>query len=629
MQNNDSEYLLSLKQQGLALMKGNCLAEAKVLFEKICDASPDDAEAWHHLSGIHIMMGNLDEAGDCCRRLIELRPDYTQARLNLGNIFYLQGNLDAAVKEYQCVLNIDQNDAGVHNNLGTILESLGRFDEATAHYEKSIQINPNIPETQSNLGNILLYYHKDRLSEALDCYQRALRLKPDMVAAHNGLGNLYRFQGKHDEALASFQEALRCDPGNAVVHSNLLYMLCYCPEYDVATLFAEHARWGEAHCRDTTHITAHTNVPDKGKRLRIGYVSADFRNHPVGIFIEQVLSHHDKSRVEIFCYSNHGLRDELTERLRIHADHWRDILAQPDETVAEQVRRDGIDILVDLAGHTAGNRLLTFALKPAPIQVTWLSYVATTGLKTMDYIIADRFIIPPQHECYYVEQVMRLPRGYLCFTPPNLAIEVSPLPAESRKEVTFGCFNNLSKLTPDVIATWSNILRAIPHSRLFLKSTGFNDEETGRHFQKLFSAHGVRDKQLILAGQSPRDEFLAAYSDVDIGLDPFPYNGGTTTVEALWMGVPVVTLSGDRFVSRVGESIMTNLGLEKCVTNSKEDYITEAIALASDLPRLAKLRRGLRSQLLNSPLCDGPGFTRDLEAAYRTMWEAWCQIQPQ
>ena len=342
-----------------------------------------------------------------------------------------------------------------------------------------------------------------------------------------------------------------------------------------------------------------------------------------------MLARHDKQRFEVFCYSNHSINDDVTVRLRRHADGWRDIVGQTDDAVAQRIREDGIDILVDLAGHTAGNRLLTLALKPAPVQATWIGYIATTGLKAVDYIIGDRYVIPPQDERYYVEQAVRLPHCFLCFTPPQLPIEVSPLPALSGAGITFGCFNNTAKLTPQTIAAWARLLSALPRSRLFLKSTGFGDELTRAHYRDLFAAHGVEAERLKFAGPSPRHEYLAAYREVDVGLDPFPFNGGTTTVEALWMGVPVVTLRGDRFVSRMGESIMMNLGLEECVAGTEDAYIAEAVALASDLPRLAGLRQRLREQLLNSPLCDGPGFARDLETSYRTMWKAWCHTQQQ
>jgi len=691
--NSSEHHIGALKAQGLDLLKNNRLAEARALFAKICDIDSSDAEAWYVLSGINGRLGNIEEAGECSRRVIALRPDHSEAHANLGNVLFFQGNYDAAAKHYQTALRINPNQAGTYNNLGNLFKAMGRVDDAASHYRQALRLNPNLAEVHinlgtvlsaqgrldealmcyrkalrlapnnatahSNLGNLLktldrgdeaeasygkalrldprlpeahnnlgsLLVDQARLDEAMACFQEALRLKPDFVQAYNNMGNVYTRQGNHDEALACFREALRLDPGNAIAHSNLLFLLCYRSDYDVETLFAEHVRWGEMHGRDPREFPAHGNSPDGNRRLRIGYVSADFRNHPVGHFIEQVIAHHDKRRFEIFCYYNYAKNDDITARLRRHADHWRSIIGWTDEAVARQIREDGIDILVDLAGHTAGNRLLTFALKPAPVQATWMSYIATTGLKAIDYIIANRFIIPPQDERYYVERVVRLPHSFLCFTPPHFPIEVSPPPALSRGEITFGCFNSTAKLTTSVIAAWARILLALPRSRLFLKSGGFGDELSRARYRKLFAEHGVAPERLKFAGLSPRGEYLAAYNEVDIGLDPFPYNGGTTTVEALWMGVPVITLSGDRFVSRMGESIMMNLGLAECVAATEDEYIAKALGLASDLPRLAELRGRLRAQLLASPLCDGPGFTRDLEAAYRQMWTAWCRSQ--
>jgi protein O-GlcNAc transferase len=657
----NKEHISSLKAQGLALLRGNRLGEAKALYTQVCHTSPDDVEAWYMLSSVNGMLGDMEEAGNCCRRVIALQPDHSEAYVNLGNVLFHQGKPDEALMQYQKALKINPNHAGAYCNSGNIQKASGHADEAIESYKRAIALQPDNAVTYYNLGTLLNDRHQ--LKEAVDCFQRAialkpdyaeaynnlglalkeqgnlneakrdiqhaLRLKPDLPLIHNNLGNVYKLQGKLDEALACFQEALRLDPRYAAAHSNLLFVLNYHADYDAETLYAEHVRWGEMHGRNSGEFVPHGNVPDEGRRLRVGYICADFRNHPVGIFIEQVLAHHDKKRFEIFCYSNHAINDDVTVRLRRHADGWRDIVGQTDEAVARRIREDGIDILVDLAGHTAGNRLLTLALKPAPVQATWIGYIATTGLKAVDYIIGDRYVTPPQDARYYVEQVVRLPHSFLCFTPPRLPIEVSPLPALSRAAITFGCFNNTAKLTPQVIATWAKLLLHFSRSRLFLKSVGFGDELTRAHYRGLFAAHGVQTERLEFAGHSPRNEYLAAYHQVDIGLDPFPFNGGTTTVEALWMGVPVITLRGDRFVGRMGESIMTTLGLAECVAETEDAYIAKAIALASDLPRLVELRSHLRAQLLNSPLCDGPGFTRNLEAAYRNMWETWCRTRLQ
>jgi protein O-GlcNAc transferase len=620
---DDKEYIKALKARGLSLLHKNRLEEAKALFLQACDLDPKDVETWIALGNVNGQLGHLDEAETCCRRALELRPDIGVIHSNLGNVYKLQGYLDKALSCYREALRLSPDSAMAHTNLGILFKMMGQIDEAKTFLQHAVRLDPTSADAYNNLGN--LFFDYGQLDKALMCFREALRLKPHSAAIYNNLGNVYQMQGRLDEASVSFREALRIAPHNAIAHSNLLFMSSYRADTDMAALFAEHVRWGEIHGHRSTELIEHINIPDADRRLRLGYVSADFRNHPVGFFIEQVLAQHDKKRFEIFCYSNLAINDDLTMRLRRHADYWRDVVGQTDEAVAQLIREDRIDILVDLAGHTGGNRLLTFALKPAPVQATWMSYIATTGLRAIDYIIADRFVIPPQDERYYVEQVMRLPHRFLCFTPPRLPIEVSPLPALSGEGITFGCFNNAAKLTPPVIATWAKLLLAFPQSRLFLKSVGFGDEQTKAHYRSLFTGHGVQEERLKFAGGSPYNEYLAAYHEVDIGLDPFPYNGGTTTTESLWMGVPVITLRGDRFVSRMGDSIMMNLGLEECVAETEDAYIDKAMALAVDLQRLAELRGRLRNRLLTSPLCDGPGFTRDLEAAYRTMWEAWCR----
>lgn len=625
MIDSNQDRINALKAQGFACLRNNSLEDAKTLFTNICDINPADVEAWIALGNINGQLGRLDDAAACCERAMALRPEIAVIHSNLGNIYKLQGRLDEALASYQEALRLDPRNAMAHSNLGILLKTMERLDEATAHLQDALRLDPRLAEAHNNLGNI--FFNQGRLDEALACFQEALRLRPNFVQGHSNLGLVYQAQGRLDEALACYREAVRLDPRKAIPHSNLLYLLNYHEGYDPQTIFAEHVRWGEMHGRGLSDLTAHNNIPAMDRRLRVGYVSADFRNHPIGYFLEAVLAHHDKTQFETFCYSNHAIVDDTTQRLRMDADHWRNIVGQPDEEVALQIRRDGIDILIDLAGHTKGNRLLTFALKPAPIQATWIGYPTTTGLKAMDYIIADRFVIPPQDERYYVEQVVRLPNAYECFTPPHFSIEVSPLPALSQQTITFGCFNNASKLTPAVIATWAKLVLSVPNSRLFLKYRGFGDEEVQQYYRALFARHGVAPERIRFAGHSPRNELLAAYQEMDIALDPFPYNGGLTTLEALWMGVPVISLRGNCFVSRIGETVLMNIGLKECVADSEDAYVAKALALAADLPRLAELRSRLRSRLLDSPLCDGAGFTRDLEAAFRAMWKSWCQTQ--
>lgn len=617
----------ALKQLGLNLAHSNRLEQAKVILTEVCRACPEDVEAWVMLGNVNGQLGHMEDAEQCCRRILGLEPDIPAVHCNLGNVYFLQGRLAEAQACYEEALRLDPDYAHVHTNLGDLFKTLGRTGEATRCFQEAVRLNPSLAEAHNNLGG--MYSDQGRIEDAFVCFNEALRLKPDFPQAHNNLGKLYTGISRLDKAHSHFQAALRLDPRFSIAHSNLLYVSNYRANSSIESLFVEHVRWGQIHGKESTALLSHGNVPNSGRRLRIGYVSADFRNHPVGYFIEQVMANHDKTGYEVFCYSNHAIQDELTSRLRAHACQWRSIVGHTDEAVARQIRDDDIDILIDLSGHTSANRLTVFARRPAPVQATWMGYIATTGLKSMDYIIGDRYVIPTADERYYLEQVVRLPDSYLCFNPPDVPIDVAAQPPGLSRHITFGSFNNPAKLTREVIAVWAEILRAVPDSRLFFKYGGFDDEEARTYYRSQFSAHGIPEARLGFSGRGPRKALLNAYNDVDIALDPFPYNGGTTTVEALWMGVPVVCLRGDRFVGRVGESILTTAGLADCVTDSTDMYIEKAVALAADVSHLTDLRRRLRGQLLASPLCDGASFTKNLEAAYRRMWEAWCHTQVQ
>ena len=631
------------------------------LIERAIAAKPDFAEACNNIANIYLELGQLESAIAKYRQAIDISPKLVEAHYNLATIYQTQHHLDDAKRHYQEALMIKPDLVEARQKLGDVLrlsaqtappnpedadlppevslqrlqqraiqsynqavihESQGQQNEAITCYRQALAIKPDFPEAYNNLGNLLM--SEERLTEALVCFINTISLNSNSVHACNNIGNVLKNMGRLVEASESIQEALRLDPGSATAHSNLLSIICYRSDFDESTLFAEHVRWGEIHGRNPAEIIAHENIPDTKRRLRIGYVSPDFRHHPVGYFIDQVLAHHDKSEFEIFCYGNQSRDDDVTARLRSYVDHWCDIAGQPDEAVIQKIRSDGIDILVDLAGHTGRNSLTVFARKPAPVQVTWIGNPSTTGLRTMDYIIADRFAIPPQEERFYVEKVVRLPNAYECFSPPDFPLEPSPLPALTSGKLTFGCLNNNCKITEAVIACWSKLLHALPGARLYLKYQAYGDPSVRQRYHELFSSHGIDIDRITLSGYSPRKEFLAAYNGVDIGLDPFPYNGGLTTLEAMWMGVPVVSLRGHRFVGRMGETLLNNAGLGECVADSEEEYIAKAISLASNLTRLAEMRSRLRSQLLNSPLCDGAGFTRELESAFRGMWETWC-----
>ena len=470
-------------------------------------------------------------------------------------------------------LELKPDYAGVHNNLGVALIAMGNLDEAVA------------------------------------CYRRALELKPDYVEAHNNLGTALKDQGKLDEAVACHRRALELKQDNVIAHSNLLITLQYRTGVTLAALAEAHAEYDRQHAAALlAAIPQHAKVRDCRGRPRLGFVSPDLRRHPVGSFLIRVLENFDQDQLEAICYSDLIVKDDLTHRFQAAATEWRDVFGMSDERLAEQIRADRIDILFDLAGHTGYNRLLVFARKPAPIQVSWIGYEGTTGLAAMDYLLADHLMIPEGSERHYRESVLRMPDGYLCYDPPETAPPVGPLPSLKNGFATFGSFNNLAKITPEVVSVWAEILRGAPTARLVMKYRGLGDQTVRDRYHEFFAAHGVDSQRLDLLPWSSYADYLATYHQVDVTLDPFPFSGSTITCESLWMGVPVVTCPGETFASRHSLSHLSIVGLTETIAQDLDEYVEVAVSLAGDLPRLAVLRAGLRERMAASPLCDGKRF---------------------
>jgi predicted O-linked N-acetylglucosamine transferase (SPINDLY family) len=486
-----------------------------------------------------------------------------------------------------------------------------------------VALKPGFAEAHYNLGNALK--ENNLLGEAAACFRRALELNPDYAVAHNNLGSTLREAGDVAAAIACFAEAERLLPRSVVACSNRLLAMHYDPRSTPELILAAHRDFDRRFGTPALPPGPHDNQPDAERRIRVGYVSADLRAHPVGYFLLPVLPAHDRRRVEVVCYADSRTADALTQRLRTASDVWRVTAGLGHDDLARQVRDDRIDILVDLAGHTAKNRLPMFAQRPAPVQVTWAGYVGTTGMAAIDYLLSDERETPAGTDDRHVETVVRMPDGYVCYAPPDDAPAVAPLPAGRRGAVTFGCYNNLAKVGAGVLALWARILAALPDARLVLKTHALGDPDTAERYRGLAAAAGIAPQRLLLQGASPHRELLAAYGAIDLALDPFPYSGGLTTLESLWMGVPVVTLGGDSFAARHSLSHLTTAGWPELIAGGADDYVDIAVGLARDLPRLARLRAELRPRLAASPLCDGPRFTRHLEAAYRDMWRRWCQ----
>lgn len=609
---------------GLMLASQGWPNEAIFHYECALSLNPEDATAHYNLGNMFKAQGRLDEAITQYERALSLNPDDARSHNNIGLVLASQGRLDEATSHYQRALSLNPDAANAHNNLGNVLKAQGRLDEAIAQYECALSLNPGDSMTHNNLGNALRA--KNRIDRAITHYERALSVDPDNTLAHKNLGSVLALQGRMVHATTHLERALSLQPDNVTTHNSLLLILNYMSDKNPATVYAAHqdfARRWEAPLASL--IQAHTNDRSPDRRLRIGYVSSEFRQHSVAYFIEPVLAHHDKERFEVFCYSNNPMEDDVTERLKSHADHWRCVAGFSDEQAAQHIRTDQVDILIDLNGHSGSTCLLVFARKPAPVQITWLGYPNTTGLSAMDYRLTDQFADPPgMTEHLHSEKLVRLPECFSCYQPLRDAPEVSGLPAWEKEYVTFGSFNNLAKITPEVIAVWARVLCAVPGSRLVIKNPALGGNAAQQALRKAFTELGVAAEHLQLLGHDPAQKaHLEHYWNIDIGLDTFPYNGTTTTCEALWMGVPVVTLAGRTHAARVGVSQMNNLGLTECIARTPDDYISTAVQLAGNREYLDTLRKALRSRMAASPLLDEQRFTSNLEQAYRLMWHDW------
>jgi protein O-GlcNAc transferase len=460
------------------------------------------------------------------------------------------------------------------------------------------------------------------LDEAIASYRQALALQPDLPEAHNNLGNALCEKGQLDEAIAALRQAIALQPTDPEAHSNLVATLNCHPGFDAEAIAEEQRHWNRQHAEPLRScIRPHFNERTSGRRLRIGYVSPDFHGHAVGRFLLPLLANHDHHDFEVFAYAQVPVPDAMTLQLRAHADQWHSLVGLSDEQAAALIRDHQIDILVDLALHTAHNRLLVFARKPAPVQVTYLAYAGSSGLRTMDYRLSDPFLDPPgMDQSAYSEQTIRLPQTYWCYQPVHTP-PIAPLPALGAGHITFGCLNSFRKVNEPVLEIWTRLLRAVPQARLLLHAAeGTHRQRTADLLLKL----GIDPRRLRFVGKVPLPEYVQLYGQIDIALDPFPYGGGTTTCDALWMSVPVISLRGNTAVGRAGLSLLSNIGLPELVAQTPEEYVRIAADLANDLPRLRALRSSLRTRMEQSPLMDAPRFARDVEAAYRTMWRQWC-----
>lgn len=615
-----------------ACRKAGLFTEARAALMSLLQVAGDDLVTLNNAGGVFRELGELQSALDCYRRVLELRPELPEALNNAAVLLEDMERYDEAQDFLERALAVSPEFSEALTNLGNFYGRQNDAEKAIACFRKALEIDPDASDAARNLAQAL--YLLGALDSALETSQLAARITPEDPNAHNSVGNILSALGRHDEAWQCYEKALEIDPEHLVAFSNRLFTANYSSRLSPEGDLAEARRYGKLVSRKAQPFGSWKVSRDPIRVLRIGIVSGDLLEHPVAFFCESVLraliEFPEPKRFEIFAYSNNSQTDWLTARIRGVCSAWRSIHALPDDKVAELIHGDQIDILIDLSGHTGMNRLPVFAWRPAPIQVTWLGYFATTGVNAIDYFIADPWCLPQTHEPFFVEKILRLPSTRLCFTVPDEPVAVSPLPVGANGFVTFGCFNNLSKLSDPVIELWSEILEAVPGSRLMLKARQLGEASVRAALVKRFAACGVSPQQLILETPSTRREYLRAFQNVDIALDPFPYTGGTTTVESLWMGVPVLTLAGKTLLGRQGVGILANVGLNDWIASSRDDYKRRAIALAGDSARLALLRAGLRDRLVHSPLCDATQFATDFGSALRSAWVRWCddRIEP-
>jgi protein O-GlcNAc transferase len=652
----DGDFAPIHANRARALGALNRADDAIMAWQRALALQPDDHAGQLALAALLWRAGKKEQAADAYRRAIAIRPDIIEAYCDLTIVLAGLGRSDEALEVASRAVNVRPDHALAHNNLGILFKEHGQTSEALAAYRRAIELKPDLAEAPVNLGNLLCEI--GRPEEAIVAHNQALAINPDLANAWTGLGNAHYECARFDEAIAAHRKAFALDPnhsmalnnlGNALVaagqtseavdslgrslairpdpgvYANRLYAIWFDSRFDAASILREHRDWNERYARPlAAEIRPHANDRGPDRPLRIGYVSPHLYWMTVGSNLLPLLIHHDRTQFEVFCYSSSARKpDQMTGQLAGHADHWRDIAKLTDEQAAEMIRADRIDILIDLAVQMPPSRMLTFARKPAPVQVTYLGYCGTTGMDAMDYRLSDRYFDPPGSEVgRYSERTVLLPHGYWAYEPCGPMPEVGPLPALAAGHVTFGSMNQVSKPSLATRDLWAKVLLAVPGSRMLIHAA------PGSHRDRLcqqFFAQGVAADRIMFQERKPWVDYARTFNRIDIALDSLPNNGGIASCDALMMGVPLITRAGNTSVGRAGSSILNNIGLPELIAETPGQFVQIASGLAADLPRLAALRAGLRQRMEQSPLRDHKTFARDIETAYRQMWREWCR----
>jgi protein O-GlcNAc transferase len=608
-------------------------AAAQASYEKAIALKPDWASAHASLGQILGLIGDFDLAIASCKHAISLDVNLSESHFHLAHALWGQGKRIEALISYRMAVILKPQWPEAHHSLGCALSCIGRLDEAITAFRAATALEPTSAEAHTSLGAVLIQKgfvtkNYEFMREADTCFRHALVLKPNWPEAHANLAaSPLRTGLDHSEVMALYERTLELRPNGLLDHQGRLYahqcsaVLTPMQWRDALTKFARI-------CFLPCEFPRFENALDPEKVLRVGYISPDFRNHSCAWFIEPLLDSHNRANVEIYCYFTAFQADNVTLRLKALADHWHDLRGMDTETITGLIRSHHIDILVDLAGHTSGNSLSVLHRKAAPVQSTWLGFPGSTGLSAIDYRLSDPWLTPADSKEYFSETLIKLDRPSHCYRPSAEAPNVDPLPAETNNYLTFGSFNNLAKLSPETIALWAKVLHAVEYSQLTLKSFQLGDLEVCRQVRESFAQQGIDEARLHLLHATPTlVSHLNSYHQIDIALDTFPYNGATTSLEALWMGVPVISLVGWRTASRYGLSFLEGLGLGDLAAHSPEQFVEIALRLSADLPRLVQLRQQLRAQMKDSPLCDEVGFARQMESTYRQMWQHYCTQQ--
>jgi len=617
--------LEALVAEAVALRRSGRLDASKQLFEQAIALDATHPGVLTSYAALLLETGDTQGAIRLGREAVLADPGRMSAHHVLGQSLCRAGHLAEGIRTLRHAVALREDAFEVHVHLGNALIEVHDLAEAERHLNRARELAPQVAAIHVGLGN--LYRSQQRPGAALGAYRRAIELDAGVSQAYNNLGNLLSEVGDAEGAVSAFRRALALAPDRASTWSNFLLALNRSDRVGTAELAAEHRAFGLHFGERILPLEPVALRPPTGRRLKVGYVSSDFVSHAVVLFAEPLLAHHDRQRFDIYCFHASKSSDETTERIRALSEHFVPIAGLPDEDVARRIRAEAIDILVDLNGHTSQNRLLLFLLKPAPIQVTWLGYLGTTGISTVDYRLTDAQADPPGlTEALHTESLWRLPDSLFCYQPYDFAPEVGALPAQRNGHVTFACLNNPAKVSWTIGELWGRILAQLPGSRLLLMSSSLVErtEALGR----LLAGHGVATERVEHVPKQSTADYLALYNRADIALDTWPYAGGATTCDALWMGVPVVTLAGERSFSRSGASVLFSAGLPELIAEEPDGYVDRALALARDVPRLAALRATLRQRLRASPLTDGARFARSVETAYTAMAAAAFEKQP-